>query len=522
MPKITADEIVTQRHKRNFVQFGGPLPNAAVKYAGQDTQYMSIQGVTVNDLGDVSPILVPDPRVQGAYRTVNRSKTAPDLSEGTLVLYEKHGGIPWQLFSQACPFNVYELTGTCKDLSDFQNGWSDYVLVYPSVEISNRDLGDRSAWDSDDGVEDSLSVSFGNKPYPVGALTFGNKAASAITTEAKDVVFGTQVRCGDCGVANDGTKFIYIVCKGASSPALKPYVVYSLDGGATWSSVSIATAANAEDVVAIDIVGDKLVVVSKTGGTSSASCLYVSSLNTVTGAPSSTFTKVTPTAFTVANTVNDMYVLSTSEVFFVADGGYIYKSADVLSDMSVIDAGSATAQNLSRVHGVDSTIYAAGASGAVVKSVNRGQSFTTTTTSPGSGTNQALFVKSALIAWVGNNAGALYYTLDGGETWTTKGFTGLTAVAIQDIYFATDEIGFVVFTVSGPAARVATTINGGERWVDSSQTTPRLNSVTSAATFNRIAAPASGDASTDANTVMLVGLGTTPDGVASLGASNRV
>lgn len=522
MPKLTADEIITQRHKRNFIQPGGPLPNASVKYAGQDTQYMSIQGVTINDLGDVSPIYVPDPRVQGGYRAVNRSRTAPDLSEATLVLYEKHGSIPWQLFAQNCPFNIYELTGTCKDLSDFSNGWSDYVLVYPSALVTSRDLGDRSAWDSDDAQEDSLSLTFGGKPYPVGALTFANKAASSIVTEAKDVVFGTQIRCGDCGVPNDGTRFIYIACTGASSPALKPYVVYSLDGGATWASVSIATAANAEDVVAIDIVGDKLVVASKTGGASSASALYVSNLNTVTGAPSSSFTKVTPSAFTTANTVNDMYVLSTTEVFFAADGGYIYKSADVLSDMTVVDAGSATAQNLSRIHGIDSVIYASGASGAVVKSANRGQSFTATTTSPGSGTNQALFVKDALVAWVGNNAGALYYTLDGGETWTAKGFTGLTAAAIQDIYFATDEVGFVAFTVSGPAARVASTINGGERWVDSSQSTPRLNSVTSAATFNRIAAPMSGEAATDANTVILVGLGTSPDGVASLGTANRV
>lgn len=522
MPKLTADEIITQRHKRNFIQFGGPLPNAAVKYAGQDTQYMSIQGVTINDLGDVSPILVPDPRVQGGYRTVNRSRTAPDLSQATLVLYEKHASIPWQLFAQNCPFNMYELTGVCKDLSDFNNGWNDYVLIYPSALVTSRDLGDRSAWDSDDAQEDSLSLTFGGKPYPVGALTFANKAATPITTEAKDVVLGTQIRCGDCGVPNDGTRFIYIVCKGVASPATKPYVVYSLDGGATWTSVTIATAANAEDVVAIDIVGDKLVVASKAGGTGGASCLYVSSLNTITGAPSSSFTKVTPAAFTVANTVNDMYVLSTTEVFFAADGGYIYKSADVLSDMNAIDAGSATVQNLSRIAGAGDAIYAAGASGAVVKSTNRGQTFATTTTSPGAAVNQALCVKDALTAWVGNASGVLYYTLDGGETWVTKGFTGQAVVAIQDIYFSTDEVGFIAFTVTGPAARVATTINGGERWVDSSQNTPRLISVTSGATFNRIASPMSGEASTDANTVVFVGLGTSPDGVASLGVANRV
>jgi photosystem II stability/assembly factor-like uncharacterized protein len=333
-------------------------------------------------------------------------------------------------------------------------------------------------------------------------------------------VFGTSIRCGDCGVPNDGTKFIYIACKGAA--AAKPTVVYSTDGGVNWASVSIAPAANAEDLVAIDIVGQNLVCVSKTGGTASASCLYVAPINVVTGVPSSTWSKITPSALNSTNTLNDIYVAASSEVYFVADGGYIYKSVDVLSDMGVIDAGVATAQNLLRIHGAGDTIYASGASGAVVKSTNRAQSFAATTSNPGAGSNQALYVLTPFIAWVGNAAGALYYTLDGGETWTQKNFTGLTAVGVQDVYFPTDEVGYVAFTIAGTNARLATTINGGERWVDSAQTTPRLSAVSAGTVFNRIAAPVSRDGATDANTVLIAGLATAPAGVATLGVTNRV
>jgi len=43
MPNLTADEIVTQKHKRLFIQFGGPYPGNVVKYYGQDAQYMSVE-----------------------------------------------------------------------------------------------------------------------------------------------------------------------------------------------------------------------------------------------------------------------------------------------------------------------------------------------------------------------------------------------------------------------------------------------------------------------------------------------
>ena len=41
---------------------------------------------------------------------------------------------------------------------------------------------------------------------------------------------------------------------------------------------------------------------------------------------------------------------------------------------------------------------------------------------------------------------------------------GATAAAIQDIRFATPEVGYIAYTISGTLARVAATINGGATW----------------------------------------------------------
>lgn len=517
MPKPGSNEVITQQFRRFFLQQGGPRPNAVLKYAGQDGQYMVMQGVTINDAGDIEKTYVPDPRRFGAYRTAATSKSVPDPHEATLVLLEKHRSIPWFQFQQNCPVNVYEVVGKCNDPSDFNNGWESYVRIYSYGDTSTKELGDISAWDSDEANETSVPLKLA-AIYPVGALTFGKKNESSITAEIVDVVYNTQQRCGDCGVPNDGAQFIYALQKGISSPATKPTVFYSVNGGLTWSSVVISTAANAENVVAIEIVGDRLVVVSPTGGASSASALYVSTINQVTGVPSTSFTKVTPSAFTVANTVNDILAISSSEVYFAAQGGYVYKSKDVLSDMSVVSSGDATAQNLSRIHGLNEVIYASGASGAVIKSTNNGQTWSATTTSPGSGTNSALHVLDAYRAWVGNNAGALYYTIDGGETWTQKLFTSQAADAVNDIQFATDEVAIVAFTVS-TAAYIATTMNGGERWTDSANTTRRLGSVPAAVRINRVAFPVSGDPAVNVNNVALGGLAAAADGVVMLAAT---
>jgi len=522
MPKLSADEIITQRHKRNFIQFGGPAPDNPAKYGGQDTQYMSIQGVTLHDSGSVDPIWVPDPRQIGAFKAVNRSRSAPDLPEATLVLFEKHASLPWHLVKQNCPFTLYEATGACRDLSDLNNGWTDYVTVYSNAVVTDKDLGDRSAWDSDDSIEDSLSLTLSNV-YPIAALQFGAKADTAITAEMKDVVFGTSIRCGDCGVPNDGTRFIYAVQKGISSPATKPTVFYSVDGGVTWSSAAISSAANAEDIVALDIVGTYLVAASKTGGTASASCFHIAPINTATGVPSTSWVKVLPTSFNATNTVNDMFVLSPSEIFFVCDGGYIYKSTDITGDVTAISQGDATVQNLARIDGQGDVLYAVGAGAAVIKSTNRGQTWAVTTTSPGAAANTAVDVLDAYRAWVGNASGALYYTKDGGETWTAKTFTAQTATAVKDIQFASDEVGVVAFTITGPVGYIATTINGGYSWVDSSvNTTTRLGLVPANTTINRVAWPTTGEPSIDVNTLAACGLGVTTDGKLIVGIANRI
>jgi hypothetical protein len=520
MPNITADQIITQKHKRNFLQMGGARPNNPLTYAGQDAQYMAIQGVGLPESGGVDPIWVPDPRRIGQYTLVGRSVTPPDLASATLVLKEQHGSIPKQLGVIGCQFNAYEVTGRCQDLSDYLAGWNDYVLIYAGALVTDKDLGDRTAWDSDDAVEDSLSLVL-NNIYPIGALGFGEDASAQVDREVVDIVYGSQVQCGDCGVPNDGTRWAYSVTKssGAGSPGLPGEVQYRTDGTANWLDTAITGIGATADPSAIDIVGDKLVVV-----VNSENAYYWAQINQITGVPGA-FTKVTA-GFAANKAPNDLFVVSPRAVYFVGNGGYIYKATDITAGVTVLNAGSATTNDLLRMHGTSdgTTLLASGRGSTTIVSTNSGQTWGTTVTNVSA---VALDVGACLALdqrryWVGTlNSGRLFYTVDGGNTWVEKSFSGSGSGNTYDIVAATDEVLYFSHSTNTPTARLFASWNGGADFTNSK---PRVLNLATFNKANRIAVPGvAAAADVAANNVLLAGLsGGGTDGVIYEGVASRL
>lgn len=512
MPNKTSDEIITQQHKRYYYQVGGAAPGNPLVYAGADGTFLNIATLTNPVSGGINPINVQDPSAYDRYVRVGRETTAPAFPTGTVTFLERHGGIPRQLYDLVdCIVTFYEANGNCKDPSDFLNGWTDYLKVIANGEATSRTEGG-GAFAADAQVEDPIDFTF-EHITALGSLLFGEEAATEITTEVIDVVYGSRFQCGNCGPADSGTKLIYAVTDGVSgSPGSLPRVVYSLDGGGTWTS-SIITAGLATDTpTAIEVVGQYLVVAFDDGDTGG---YWITTLNAITGAPG-TWTAVT-TGFVSSSPPNDIYVASPREVFFVGDAGYIYKATNILSGVSVVDDGSATAQDLNRVDGVGNVIVAVGDSDAVVYSGNRGGSWTTPTNTPGSGGNlTAVAVLNDYRWWVGDNAGSVFYTDVRGETaWTSIGLPSSVAT-IQDVVFVTDEVGYIASATAGPAAVLFVTLNGGADWGTAG--TSRLPAFPTIDRANRIAYPRVSNRAVAANNVALAGLhGDGTDGVLLLG-----
>lgn len=515
MGNITADQVVTQKHKRSFTQYGGPRPGNSLRFAGQGEQYMAIDGLTNPQRGGVSPIRVHDPRRAGQYKLVGRTEEPADLPTVTYMFYEKHGAIPRALSLQECPFNVYVVTGKCKDLSDINSGWEDYVEIHSEALITDVDLGSRTSFDADETIENSASATLG-AVYAIGPLGFGEVASAEIDREAVDVVYGTRIQCGNCGAPNDGTLWRYGITKssGAGSPGLPARVIYSVDGGRTYNDILIDGIGATADPTAIDIVGAYLVVV-----VTSENAYYYSEIDTDTGVPGS-FTKVT-TGFVATKTPTDIYVSSPAEIYFSANGGYVYRSEDITAGVDVLSAGTATTENLTRIDGNEETIVAVGDNGTVLVSINRGAAFGVTQTEPtGTVDLTAVEVFDSKYFWVGGTdtgVGVVYFTDTGGKTWTQVSF-GSSPTAVYDIVFATLEVGYIAFTTSGPTAKIASTFTGGVQW---STTRTRVNDLPVFDVPNRIAVPTTPNNHTlNANNVLIAGLaGNGTDGIIVQGAA---
>ncbi len=519
MPKPGADLVVTQKHRRAFSQRGGPSPVNTTRYEGADETYMTFDDDTNPIAGGRNPINFHDPlrRAGGAYRRIGETVDAPDFPSSTINFFERHGGVGWVDFDGGCFNNFYETVGTCKRPDDFINGWSDFMKIYSYGRANNHNESGLTTQDSDDSSMVAMEFVFASI-YKIGALLFGEKGAGEVEREVVDLVWAGGIDCGACGPGDDGTKRLYAVTKssGAASPGTPAEVIYTVDGGATFSQTNITGLGGTVDPTGIDLVGGNLVVLDTAGNG-----YWFAEINVLTGVPG-TWTNVT-TGFVASKQPTDMYVAGASEVYFSANGGYIYKSTDIASGVTVSDAGNVNTSNYQRIHGQDDCIVVTGDSGKIVKTLNRGQTWANVTLSPTSATVRAILVLDDFRYWIGTSGGLVYYTINGGEFFTVVTLPGGTLAVIDDIVAATDEVIHISARTATPTGRLITTWNGGQKWTSSAATTQRIQAFPTASRFNRIAVPRTGQATTDTNTIAMGGLsGGGTDGILELGVANRV
>lgn len=516
MGSIDANVIVMQRHKRYFLQPGGAGPSNPLYYSGVDGAYMTIESTTVPRLGGVSPVIVHDPGSVGRWQTINTQREAPDLPSATVNFLQRRGVLPRHLTTLGdCPATFYEVSGDCKDLSDFNYGWSDKVKVLSAGVATSVDEGG-SAFDSDEKVQDDVEFTF-ETVYHIGRLNVSDRASVTVYSELVDAVYGSNDRCADCGPANDGTKWVYALMKNTvASPGQAPSVVYTTDGGTTWTDDSIDGAASTDVPKAIGIAGNKLVVLTYVAASTGA--IFYATINDKTGVPG-TWTKTT-TGLVSAKAPTDMWIESARSIWICGDGGYIYHSGDITTGVTAVIAGTLSTNNMARIDGFDDTVVAVGANDTILVSADRGENWSTATTSSGLAGLQALCVYNEDRWFVGDSAGEVACTEDGGNTWATKTLPGPTALAaIRDVVFITDEVGWIAASSSSPAAVLFWTNNGGRSW---GLGEPRLKNVPTVDYISRFAWPAVQNVNLAVNRLIMVGLaGNGSDGALLVASSTE-
>jgi hypothetical protein len=508
-----SNENLGQNFIRAFTQRGGPSPNNPYRFAGMDEQYLMVGDISRPDRGSINPINVNDPQVRGLFKQTGITIDAPDIPSAEVTFKQKYGGIPWYKFRLNCPLNIYEPEGLCGEPGDPLNGWLTMNVLSRGLS-SDKTYAGRTPFDGSDESTAAIQFSWLGDVYSIGGIGIGEVAAVDVTTEVIDGVYGGFAQCSDCGPGNDGTLWNYQLQQtaGGSSAALGA-VKYTTNGGGTWATSAITGLGLGVLVTAIDIVGQYLVVLVK-----SENAYYVSPINQMTGVPG-VWTKVTA-GFVALKTPNDMFVESPTRVYFVADGGYIYVSTNILTGVSVLSAAGQTTNNLTRIHGSNGVILAVGASNTILKSTNRGVIWAATAASV-TGAHSAVAVKTALEYWVGtlDVSGKVWYTLDGGASWTQLVLPGAALTAIQDIIWMTAEFGWIAATRAGPVAVIFAGHFGGALWGENN--TSRLpGNLPVFGRANRLSVPNVPDLQIVANNLSISGLGGgLVDGVIYIGAA---
>lgn len=428
--------------------------------------------------GDIERIECPNPTKYGDWIEVGSIKGAAERPTTSL-----EGRYPLNAVSDllkfanlGCPIDVQVHFGSCTDPSVFNK--FEKALVFENVLITNYATEDLGALSSGDNaaVNETADIS-AESFYEVVPVVYAKRADTVITNEVLDVVICDSVSCGECTDQSNGCEKIFAISKAAGgSASTPPDIIYSIDGGTLWYAHDIDTLTSAQDPNAIECLGDYLVVISNAAG--SISYALKSEMDTITDPA---WTEVT-TGFAVGGAPRGIWSTG-AYAFIVGDGGYVYGTGDPTSGVDVLDAGSATVDRLLAVHGLSDTFaVAVGNNGAVVYSED-GVLWSASAARP-VGVNINLltvWVKSESEWWVGTSDGRMFYTTDGGQIWTEKGFSGSGTGTVEALVFPTDSVGYMTHTTTTPHARIFRTYNGGYSWTltpeESSASLPANDSI---------------------------------------------
>lgn len=450
MPKAFTNTL-----SRVWFQEGGAGPSRSSTYHGNWKA-----GAISWDLGDITTIREPDPNSYNKFTRVARYRGEPGDPELPITArYTMQRSVLLKAARANCDHTLRVAMGECQNPQDSARGW-DKLIVLEGASISSYGTEDIGALSPDENSPVNEEVPFtGLDLYEVTRLSFAEMGPTTVTREIAAVYVCDQQQCGACGVATDGCQVVLAVERGnAASPGLLPSVLYTRNGGGVWGKSNVTSMAANRSADFIFCAGSYAIVLSD----DSVGMHYCTLADLLVGAP--VWTAVT-NGFVAAKGPVYAYSFGASDSWICGSGGYIYHTTNPTDSVTVSDAGNATTEDLNCIHGFDElNLVAVGAANAVVRTTNGGETWGSVTGPAVGVVLNTVWMRSATEWIVGAANGRAYYTLDGGVTWTEKGFSGSGTGSVRSIVFTTQSIGYMAHSTATPAGRLLRTIDGGNTW----------------------------------------------------------
>jgi len=450
-------DVFTNSFSRTWLIDGRARPDHAPEYFST----LKMTSITKN-FGGVNPIYDPDESQYGQFDEVGEYRDAEERPSTSLMGHYAQNlkSRMLELGEKSCAFDVQLHIGKCQNprlFDDFEK-----ILIWEKVILESYETEDMGSLQPDEqGKVDETGTISARRMYEFVPLAFASRDPSVVTNELIDVIVCDSRQCGECGDQSDGCQKIMAISKAAGGSAGTPAdVVYSLDGGMTWYADDVDTLGVAVDPTAIACVGSYVVVVANTNDDE----MHIALISEFDGATDPEFTQI-DTGFVNGGAPRDIYSLG-NVAYLVGEGGYIYKTDDPASGVTVLDAGAATISPLNAVHMLSEDFGVAVGNDGVIVTLNGDLASAIDTSPVAIGTDiNAVYVKSETEWFIGDSAGVFQYTLDGGVTWTVitlPSSTGITA--ITDITMSSESVLYVSVTRSGKG-EIYISVNGGYSFI---------------------------------------------------------
>lgn len=448
MPDAT---LLKQGQVRVFIQEGGINPGEPYKYYG-----CFMMDSPSQDLGTPDPVYCPSSEVRNTWDIVDDIAKAPALGSFDFTQHASQflAEMWMALKRRRCIINIQVTASSCARPDDFTE-W-DAKIVFIGSRISTLGLSPLNPLSGDDNAIVDWTGTFNFRDWDViKGLRFGEVADSTIVAEVLDGLFYDTVQCGECGVPSDGCEVAYLLTiSNTGSPGLSGQLLYTLDGGGTWTATDINTLGGLSPN-RLTVMGTRMVVISQATGSH-----HHKRVNDINSGVAGGWTNVS-TGYVATKGPRAIYAKNSAQGYIAAAGGYIYFLSNATSGVTVLTDGSITVQDLNDIAGSGNTIVAVGGNNAVLVSGNDGNSFSLVT-GPAAGVNlTAVWCINTRIWFVGTGTGRLFYTVNGGTSWSE---ISIGASVINDIRFESNGlVGYIAAEVGG-AAVVFRTTDGGNNW----------------------------------------------------------
>jgi photosystem II stability/assembly factor-like uncharacterized protein len=454
-----SEEIFKASQASLWVQPDGP---------NTEPQYLGCHGVDdiSQPLGDVTLFFCPDPRASGRFTPAGSFQGEPGLVTTTITgLLKKTRDYLEQM---RCPGTVFVHKVLCDRRDQFKN-W-DRSIILQTARVTNRTIGGAAARTAADDAESTQGFDLSAVELLDAFMLTGSRQVIANTQNLTAISFCDVVKCADeCGPASPGCRYGVVVSESLVGSALMPEVYITLNGGVTWTAAAADPFAAGEDIGAvvcfsIDRSTRRIIVARGSTDAGNPAEIAYSDDNGATW-----HLVDLPTGdgdFVIES--EGLFALDQNHIWAVTNAGYICFSDDGGLTWTAQESGvlAATGWNAIEFDEFNPNYgYVVGPSNEIAKTDDGGDSWNAVTGPAGKAAVSitALEVRDKNRVWIGYSDGSLWYTEDGGATWLQRTLP-VTATAIDDIEFANDLMGYLIYDYAGPHGGVLRTLDGGFTW----------------------------------------------------------